>query len=205
MNQQEQIAYDLLKIGAVQLDTDKGFTWASGIQSPIYCDNRVTLSYPAIRKHIIQAMKEYIEMYYPDVQCIAGTATAGIPHAALLAEALNLPMIYIRNKPKDHGRCSQIEGTFLPGTKMIVIDDLISTGGSVLNAVKVAQNEGANVCAVLSIFSYQLPKATENFAKVGIPYHSMTNYQALIQIAAKEHYIEEKDLSFLEEWRKEQQ
>ena len=153
----KQVAKDLLNIKAVKLSPEEPFTWASGIKSPIYCDNRLTISYPEIRTRIAKGIAALIKEQYPDAQVIAGTATAGIPHAAWVAEELNLPMIYVRSKPKDHGRGKQIEGVLAPGAKTVVIDDLLSTGGSVLKAVSAAKNEGADVVGVCAIFSYQLP------------------------------------------------
>ena len=141
----KEIAKDLLKIQAVKLSPNEPFTWASGIKSPIYCDNRLTISYPKIRTAIAKGIAELISERYPKVEVIAGTATAGIPHAAWIAAELDLPLVYVRSKPKDHGRGKQIEGVLHPGAKTVVIDDLLSTGGSVLKAVKAAQNEGADV------------------------------------------------------------
>lgn len=138
----KEIAKDLLKIQAVKLSPNEPFTWASGIKSPIYCDNRLTISYPKIRTAIAKGIAELISEKYPKVEVIAGTATAGIPHAAWIAAELDLPLVYVRSKPKDHGRGKQIEGVLHPGAKTVVIDDLLSTGGSVLKAVKAAQNEG---------------------------------------------------------------
>ena len=151
----KEIAKDLLKIQAVKLSPNEPFTWASGIKSPIYCDNRLTISYPKIRTAIAKGIAELISERYPKVEVIAGTATAGIPHAAWIAAELDLPLVYVRSKPKDHGRGKQIEGVLHPGAKTVVIDDLLSTGGSVLKAVKAAQNEGADVLGVGAIFSYQ--------------------------------------------------
>ena len=152
------IAKDLLTIEAVFLRPNEPFTWASGIKSPIYCDNRMTMSYPAVRKAIASGLAAQIKEHFPDVEVIAGTATAGIPHAAWVADILDLPMVYIRSKAKDHGKGNQIEGRITEGQKMVVIEDLISTGGSVLEACEAAAREGANVLGVAAIFTYELPQ-----------------------------------------------
>lgn len=152
----KEIAKDLLEIQAVKLSPNEPFTWASGIKSPIYCDNRLTISYPKIRTAIAKGIAELIRENYPEVEVIAGTATAGIPHAAWIAAELDLPLVYVRSKPKDHGRSKQIEGVLQPGAKTVVIDDLLSTGGSVLKAVQAAQHEGADVLGVGAIFSLSL-------------------------------------------------
>ena len=197
----KQIAKDLLSIKAVELSPSKPFTWASGIKSPIYCDNRLTISYPEIRKHIAQGIAEQIKENYPEVQVIAGTATAGIPHAAWVAELLNLPMIYVRSKSKDHGQGKQIEGILHPNDKVVVIDDLMSTGGSVLKVVDVVQRSGANVLGVAGIFSYQLPQLASNFQKANIPYTTITNYSELIDVALEQNYIDNNQKEVLTQWR----
>ncbi len=166
----KEIAKDLLKIQAVKLSPNEPFTWASGIKSPIYCDNRLTISYPKIRTAIAKGIAELISERYPKVEVIAGTATAGIPHAAWIAAELDLTLVYVRSKPKDHGRGKQIEGVLHPGAKTVVIDDLLSTGGSVLKAVKAAQNEGADVLGVGAIFSYQLQAIVDNFRQADLSY-----------------------------------
>ena len=197
----KQIAKDLLSIKAVELSPSKPFTWASGIKSPIYCDNRLTISYPEIRKHIAEGIAEQIKENYPEVQVIAGTATAGIPHAAWVAELLNLPMIYVRSKSKDHGQGKQIEGILHPNDKVVVIDDLMSTGGSVLKVVDVVQRSGANVLGVAGIFSYQLPQLASNFQKANIPYTTITNYSELIDVALEQNYIDNNQKEVLTQWR----
>lgn len=201
----KQIAADLLKIKAVALSPQKPFIWASGIKSPIYCDNRLTISYPSIREAIAAGLASLIKEKFPTVEVIAGTATAGIPHAAWVAEKLNLPMIYVRSKPKDHGQGRQIEGVLKPEQKTVLIDDLISTGGSVLKAVKAAQKEQAEVIGVVGIFSYQLAAATENFAAAKIPFATLTNYRELIEVAQESNYIDADDLQLLQAWRKDPQ
>ena len=196
-----KIAKDLLEIEAVFLSPSEPFTWASGIKSPIYCDNRITMSYPKVRKEIAQGLADKIKEAYPDVEVIAGTATAGIPHAAWVAEILDLPMVYIRSKPKDHGKGNQIEGRIFEGQKMVVIEDLISTGGSVLEAAEAAKREGANVLGVAAIFTYELPKGKANFANAEMPLLTRTNYSVLIEAALEEKYIDETELNLLKEWK----
>ncbi|MBM1152030.1 orotate phosphoribosyltransferase [Enterococcus durans] len=195
------IAKDLLEIEAVFLSPSEPFTWASGIKSPIYCDNRITMSYPKVRKEIAQGLADKIKEAYPDVEVIAGTATAGIPHAAWVAEILDLPMVYIRSKAKDHGKGNQIEGRIFEGQKMVVIEDLISTGGSVLEAAEDAKREGANVLGVAAIFTYELPKGKANFANAEMPLLTLTNYSVLIEAALEEKYIDETELNLLKEWK----
>ncbi|WP_241161963.1 MULTISPECIES: orotate phosphoribosyltransferase [unclassified Enterococcus] len=198
---EETIAKDLLEIEAVFLNPTQPFTWASGIKSPIYCDNRITMSYPKVRKDIAQGLANKIRQAFPDVQVIAGTATAGIPHAAWVAEILDLPMVYIRSKAKDHGKGNQIEGRIFEGQKMVVIEDLISTGGSVLEASEAAKREGADVLGVAAIFTYELPKGKENFDKSGLPLVTLTNYTTLIEAALQDNYIDEQELSLLKSWK----
>lgn len=196
-----EIAKDLLSIEAVSLSPDEPFTWASGIKSPIYCDNRITMSYPKVRRAIAQGLAEEIKKNFPDVEVIAGTATAGIPHAAWVAEILDLPMVYIRSKAKDHGKGNQIEGRIKAGQKMVVIEDLISTGGSVLEAVAAATKEGANVLGVAAIFTYELAKGVNNFKQADTKLVTLTNYSTLIEIALEEKYINEDQLTLLKKWR----
>lgn len=199
---EKNIAKDLLAIEAVFLSPNEPFTWASGLKSPIYCDNRITMSYPKVRKAIAQGLAEKIKQAFPDVEVIAGTATAGIPHAAWVAEILDLPMVYIRSKAKDHGKGNQIEGRIFEGQKMVVIEDLISTGQSVLEATEAAKREGADVLGVTAIFTYELPAGEENFAKAELPLFTLTNYSVLIETALAEKYIDEAELTLLKEWKK---
>lgn len=198
----QQVAEALLEIQAVSLSPEEPYTWASGIKSPIYCDNRVTMSYPKVRNLIAEGLAEMIRTTYPAVEVIAGTATAGIPHAAWVAQILDLPMVYIRSKAKDHGKGNQIEGRIANGAKMVVIEDLISTGGSVLEACTAAEREGADVLGVAAIFTYELPKGTANFAEQGLPLTTLTNYSTLLDVALASGYIKAKDVSLLQEWRK---
>ena len=197
----KEIAKDLLKIQAVKLSPNEPFTWASGIKSPIYCDNRLTISYPKIRTAIAKGIAELISEKYPKVEVIAGTATAGIPHASWIAAELDLPLVYVRSKPKDHGRGKQIEGVLHPGAKTVVIDDLLSTGGSVLKAVKAAQNEGADVLGVGAIFSYQLQAIVDNFRQADLSYFTLTNYSELLEAAVETNYISTTERAALEKWR----
>lgn len=201
----KQIAKDLLSIKAVELSPAKPFTWASGLKSPIYCDNRLTISYPEIRTRIAQGIAAQIKGRYPDAEVIAGTATAGIPHAAWVAAELNLPLVYVRSKPKDHGQGRQVEGVLPNGAKTVVVDDLLSTGGSVLKAVTAAQNEGAQVIGVAGIFSYQLPQLDANFQEAGIPYTTITNYTELLDAAVEENYVTAEDRAVLADWRQDPQ
>lgn len=198
---ENQIAQDLLTIGAVTLRPKQPFTWASGIKSPIYTDNRITISYPEVRDRIASGLAQVIKAQFPDVEAIGGVATAGIPHAALVADRLHLPMAYIRSKPKDHGQGRQIEGRLVEGAKLVLIDDLLSTGGSVLKAAAAAKREGVNVIGVAAIFSYQLPQATTNFAKAKVPFTTLTNYTALIEQAKSLGQIDDQELALLHAWR----
>lgn len=198
----KKIAKDLLEIEAVFLSPNDPFTWASGIKSPIYCDNRMTMSYPKVRQAIAMGLAEKIKETYPEVEVIAGTATAGIPHAAWVAEILDLPMVYIRSKAKDHGKGNQIEGRITAGQKMVVIEDLISTGGSVLEAAEAAKKEGATILGVAAIFTYELPKGKANFADANISLVTLTNYSTLVDVALESAYIEAEDLNLLREWKK---
>ena len=199
------IARDLLKIKAVYLKPEEPFTWASGIKSPIYTDNRVTLAYPETRTLIENGFVEKIRAEFPDVEVIAGTATAGIPHGAIIADKMNLPFAYIRSKPKDHGAGNQIEGRVAPGQKMVVIEDLISTGGSVLDAIAAAKREGADVIGAAAIFTYELPKADKNFAEAGVKLVSLSNYTELIHLAEQEGYINAEGLALLKKFKDDQE
>ena len=199
------IARDLLKIKAVYLKPEEPFTWASGIKSPIYTDNRVTLAYPETRTLIENGFVEKIRAEFPNVEVIAGTATAGIPHGAIIADKMNLPFAYIRSKPKDHGAGNQIEGRVTPGQKMVVIEDLISTGGSVLDAIAAAKREGADVVGAAAIFTYELPKADKNFADAGVKLVTLSNYTELIHLAEQEGYINAEGLTLLKKFKDDQE
>jgi orotate phosphoribosyltransferase len=197
MNEKElaiEVAKNLLKIKAVFLKPNDPFTWASGIKSPIYCDNRLTLSYPDVRKVVEQGLADTIKKYYPDVEVIEGTSTAGIAHAAMVAEILGLPMGYVRGGAKDHGRGNQIEGIVPEGKKVVVVEDLISTAGSSLEVVDVLKEAGANVLGIVSIFTYGLKKGVERLAAANCVNHSLSNFETLVNVAAQEKYISESDI-----------
>lgn len=200
MSLENKIAKALLEVGAIALKPNDLFTWASGIKSPIYCDNRITMSSPTIRKEIAQGLAEAIQKNYPGTEAVAGTATAGIPHAAWVSDVLELPMMYVRSKAKEHGRGNQIEGKVVAGQKVVVIEDLISTGGSSLVAVEALQKEGLEVLGVVSIFTYGLTKAENAFKEAGISFVSLTNYEALTKVAKEEKMIEEEDIPMLSQW-----
>ncbi len=188
------IAGDLLKIKAVFLKPQDPFTWASGIKSPIYCDNRLTLSYPEVRRDVEQALAEIVKEYYPDCQVLMGTATAGIAHAALTAEILNLPMGYVRGSAKDHGRKNQIEGKCEPGTKAVIIEDLISTAGSSVETAAALREAGAEVLGIASIFTYGMSRADENMKAHDLVNHSACTYDTLLETAAELGYIKKENI-----------
>ncbi|MCD8817312.1 orotate phosphoribosyltransferase [Mammaliicoccus sciuri] len=197
----QNIAQSLLEIKAVTLSPEDPYTWSSGIKSPIYCDNRVTLAYPEIRENIYQGLIELIKEHAQDTEIISGTATAGIPHAAFVADQLKLPMSYVRSKSKGHGKGNQIEGALSKGKKVVVIEDLISTGGSSINAVEALIEEGAEVLGVFAIFTYGINKAEEAFKAIDVPFYTLSNYDELISVAEKEGYIENKDIKTLKAWK----
>lgn len=196
-----QIAEQLLKIEAVFLSPNDPFTWSSGLKAPIYCDNRLTLSYPEVRNQIAAGLTKLIQEYYPDAEMIAGTATAGIPHAAWVSDLLNLPMCYVRSKPKGHGKGNQIEGKVHEGQKVVVVEDLISTGGSVVKAVQALREAGCEVAGVVSIFTYELQKGAEQLAHEKINSVSLTDYSALIEVALNNGSIVKEDHEKLKKWR----
>ena len=195
------IAERLLEIKAVFLQPNNPFTWTSGIKSPIYCDNRLTLSYPAVRNEIAEGLKGLIEQNFPDAELIAGTATAGIPHAAWVSDKLDMPMCYVRSKAKEHGKGNQIEGRALAGQKVVVVEDLISTGGSVITAVDALRKAGCEVLGVVSIFTYELEKGKEKFATENITNYSLSDYSSLIKVANEKGYITAGELEKLRRWR----
>ena len=201
MTLEGKLAKDLLAIQAVALRPNDYFTWTSGIKSPIYCDNRITMSYPSIRREIAAGMVEVIKEKYQAVEVIAGTATAGIPHAAWVSELLGLPMIYVRDSAKKHGKTNQIEGRVLEGQKVVIIEDLISTGLSSLKVAKALREAGAEVLGVVAIFSYELTKAHEAFSQAGVEYITLTNYPVLVKEAVDSEYIHQEDVEKLLEWR----
>ena len=196
-NTEKEIAKALLSIGAVFLRPDEPFTWASGIKSPIYCDNRLTLSAPAVRRQVENGLAALIREHYPQAEVLMGTSTAGIAHAALTAELLDLPMGYVRGGSKDHGRKNQIEGKLEPGQKVVVVEDLISTGGSVLEVVEVLRQAGAEVLGIASIFTYGMQKGLDRLAAAGAENHSLSNLDALVKAAADEGYIRPEDCAKL--------
>ena len=191
----QQIAKDLLKIQAVFLRPDEPFTWASGIKSPIYCDNRLTLSDCAVRDDVENALAETIRTYYPEAEVLMGTSTAGIAHAAITATILGLPMGYVRSGAKDHGRQNQIEGRLLQGQKVVVVEDLISTAGSCIEVVNVLREAGANVLGIVSIFTYGMQKGLDRLQEAEVVNHSLSNLDELVDVAVVEGYIrpEEKE------------
>ena len=193
----ELIAKDLLSIQAVFLKPDDPFTWASGIKSPIYCDNRLTLSAPSVRKNVEDGLAEIVKEYYPDAEMLMGTSTAGIAHAAITATILDMPMGYVRSGHKDHGRQNQIEGKLEKGTKVVVIEDLISTGGSVIEVVDVLREAGAEVLGIASIFTYGLQKGIDRLAAANVKNVSLSNADVLVKVAADEGYIKENDIKKL--------
>lgn len=192
-----QVAKNLLKIKAVFLKPNDPFTWASGIKSPIYCDNRLTLSYVDVRDVVENGLVEVIKTHYPDVEVIMGTSTAGIAHAAYVSEILRLPMGYVRGGAKDHGRGNQIEGVVPTGKKVVVIEDLISTAGSSIEVVDVLREAGAEVLGIASIFTYGLAKGLKRLEEANVINHSLSNFEVLIKVAAEEGYISEADINKL--------
>ena len=196
-----KIAEHLLSIKAVSLQPNEPFTWSSGIKSPIYCDNRLTMSYPVVRKDVSEGLVQLIHEYFPETETIAGTATAGIPHAAWVSEKLNLPMIYVRSSAKGHGKGNQIEGKTDRGEKVVLIEDLISTGGSSITCVNALREAGCDVLGVVSIFTYELEQACKAFAAIEVPYYSLCDYSSLIEVAAQQQYVTQEELQKLRKWK----
>jgi orotate phosphoribosyltransferase len=199
MNVAREIAARLLQIKAIKLSPKQPFTWASGLKSPIYCDNRVLLSYPDIRDFVVGRLVEKATEF-GTIDVVAGVATAGIPHGALIADRMGLPFIYVRSKAKEHGRQNLIEGEVTPGQTVLVVEDLISTGGSSLQAVESLKAENLNIAGVIAIFSYQFPKAQHAFAEADCKFDTLSNYQALLEVAQSQHYISEDELQALRNW-----
>ena len=197
MSLDKQIAKDLLSIGAVFFRPQEPFTWASGIKSPVYCDNRLTLTAPQVRNDVETGLAKLIRQHYPEVQVLMGTSTAGIAHAAITAHLLDLPMGYVRSGAKDHGRQNQIEGKLEKGQKVVVVEDLISTAGSVLEVVDVLREAGADVLGIVSIFTYGMKKGLDRLAAADITNHSLTNFDVIAQTAADEGYIRPEDVKRL--------
>ena len=196
-----EVASSLLKIKAVFLRPNEPFTWASGIKSPIYCDNRLTLSYPEIRDIVENGLAELIKEYYPTCEVVMGTSTAGIPHAAYVSSILNLPMGYVRGGAKDHGRGNQIEGVVPKGKNVVVIEDLISTAGSSIEVVNILKEAGCNVLGIASIFSYELKKGINRLKEADVINHSLSNFTTLIEVSNQMGYIEEKDVSKIKKFQ----
>lgn len=202
MKEQEiKIAKDLLKIRAVFLRPDEPFIWASGIKSPIYCDNRLTLTAPEVRNDVENGLAEVIKTYYPEAEVLMGTSTAGIAHAAITGHILNMPMGYVRAGAKDHGRNNQIEGKLEKGQKVVVVEDLISTGGSVIEVVNVLREHGAEVLGIASIFTYGMKKGLDRMKEANVKNISLSNFDTLVEIAAEEGYIKKEDISRLMAFR----
>lgn len=197
----KELALDLLKINAVVLRPNNPFTWTSGWHSPIYCDNRLTLRYPAIRKKIAMAFSEKIQNKFSSIDVITGTATAGIPHAAFVAENLDKPMSYVRAKAKAYGLGNQIEGGIQKGESTVIIEDLVSTGGSAISVVEALQFIGADVQALFSIFTYGFDVSDQKFDQAGIPHYTLTDYTTLIEVAKDHNYVDQKNLKALSAWR----
>lgn len=193
----ETYCKDLLSIKAVFFRPDEPFTWASGIKSPVYCDNRLTLTAPEVRTDVENALAETVKREYPDAEVLMGTSTAGIAHAAITAHILGMPMGYVRSGAKDHGRQNQIEGKLLPGQKVVVIEDLISTGGSVIEVVNVLREAGAEVLGVVSIFTYGMSNGLVRLEEANVKNISLTNFDVIAQIAAEENYIRNEDIAKL--------
>ena len=194
---QIQIAKDLLSIKAVFFRPDEPFTWASGIKSPVYCDNRLTLAYPEVRTHVEEALAKTVKEFYPEAEALMGTSTAGIAHAAITAQIMGLPMGYVRSGAKDHGRKNQIEGKLEKGQKVVVVEDLISTGGSVIEVVNVLREAGAEVLGIVSIFTYCMQKGLDRLAAADVKNVSLTNFDVIAEIAAQEGYIASTDVERL--------
>ena len=201
MDIKHEVARSLLSIGAVFLRPQEPFTWASGIKSPIYCDNRLILTAPEARDLVERAIAETVKRAYPQAQVLMGTATAGIAHAAIAAHLLGLPMGYVRSSSKDHGRQNRIEGKLVPGQKVVVVEDLISTGGSVLDAVDALREAGAEVLGVASIFTYGMQKGLDRLAAANVKNHSLTNFDVIADVAAKQNYIHPEDVARLIQFR----
>lgn len=196
-----QIADDLLEIGAVTFSPGNPFTWASGLRSPVYCDNRLTISFPAIRRRIRDGFRDVLRRTELHVDAVVGTATAGIPHAAWLADALDLPLAYVRSKPKAHGRESQVEGRLVSGSRTVVVEDLVSTGGSSATVVNALGAAGVQVEAVLAIFSYGLDAAARSFENLGVPLYPLTGFEALFAAARARDLLSEKEIHSIRDWR----
>ena len=204
-NNQQQIAKNivskLLEVGSIKINANEPFTWASGWKSPIYCDNRLSLSFPEVRSYIKDNLIDRIKEEYPHAEGIAGVATAGIPQGALVADALNLPFIYVRSSPKSHGLENMVEGQITPGQKIVVVEDLISTGGSSVKAALALRELGFDVQGLAAIFSYEFEVAKQNFQTANIPFFTLTDYSTLLDVSIEQGKVENHDLNSLNEWR----
>ena len=201
MTREQTIAHDLLSIGAVFLRPDEPFTWASGIKSPIYCDNRLTLTAPEVRTHVEEGLVDLICKHYPNVEVLMGTSTAGIAHAAIVGHLMGLPMGYVRSSGKDHGRQNRIEGKLEPGQRAVVVEDLISTGGSCIDVVEALREAGVEVLGIVSIFTYGLRRGLERLEAARVTNHSLSNFDAVCEIAAAEGKIKTEDIDRLKRFR----
>ena len=197
---QKEIAHAMLKVGAVELNPTELFTWASGIKSPIYCDTRLTISDPVIRKQLANGLAQNIKEFFQETEVVAGTATAGIPHAAWVSDILELPMVYVRSKAKEHGRGNQIEGKYSAGQKVVVVEDIVSTGGSSITAVEALRAAGCEVVGVVCVYTYNLPKAEDAFAAAGVKYVSLTNFDYLVEAATESGAVAADQIPFLKDW-----
>ena len=201
MTTPQHFAQKLLQISAVQINAQNPFTWASGWKSPVYCDNRILLAHPHVRDFVKSELANMILEHFPDADCIAGVATAGIPHGVLAADLLKLPFVYVRAKPKEHGKGNQIEGGLEKGWKVVVVEDLVSTGGSSLQAVEALRAAGADVVGLCALFTYGFPVATKAFEEAGVPLYTISNYNALLEIALAGGQIKPEDVETLSQWR----
>ncbi len=201
MSTSKHFAEKLLQIKALQINLQKPYVWASGWNSPVYCDNRKVLSYPYVRDFVKSELANMVLEHFPDAEVIAGVATAGIAHGVMAADLLKLPFVYVRSKPKEHGMGNQIEGVLEPGQKTVVIEDLISTGKSSLQVVDVLKANGADVIGMCGLFTYGFPVADEAFKNAGVPLHTISNYTALMEVAAEQNLIANDQLSKLADWR----
>lgn len=195
------VATRLLEVGAIQLNHKQPFTWSSGWKSPIYCDNRITLSYPAIRSYIKENLARAIQLNFQRVDCIAGVATAGIPQGALVADMMGLPFVYVRPKPKEHGMGNLIEGKVEKGARVVLVEDLISTGGSSLKAAQAMQEAGCKVIGMVAIFTYGFETAEKNFSEAGIPLVCLSDFTHLLKQAVEQKYLDENQLVYVKSWR----
>jgi orotate phosphoribosyltransferase len=202
ISESARLAEYLLQIKAIQLNVQNPFTWASGWKSPVYCDNRILLSYPDVRNFVKEALVRLVTAHFPDANCIAGVATAGIPHGAVVADVLGLPFVYVRDKPKGHGMQNTIEGRLPENARVVVIEDVISTGKSSLKAVDDLRVAGAHVCGMAAIYTYGFQIATDQFAAKNVALYTIGNYDSLLPIAARDGYVSDESLQTLADWRK---